>query len=281
MSVSVVDHGPWGRLPTTVRAIVAGLAIGLIGANVWSLLLVGFGPLVAAIVEPLFLILYLWWASGHGPPRRTLGARRRAFRAPTLSAAGWIWGLIAAVAFAASVHAAMVILFRLTPFPVAEFRRGYDLSYFGGPALRWIVVVIAAASAGVCEETGFRGYLQQPLEDRFGPRWAVLASSVFFALAHLNKGWAGLGMVPIIFGAGLLLGALAWASRSLAPVIIGHTIMDIGLFAYWWTGIAGTFTARPIGESGADPAFVVAVAVFAVAVGVCLTSIWRLRRIAP
>jgi membrane protease YdiL (CAAX protease family) len=270
----------WGRLPITLRAIVSGLAVGLIAANVWPVLLIVFGPVAASFVELLFLALYLWWASGRGPPRRTAEARRRAFRAPALSAAGWLWGLIGAVAFAASVHAAIVILFRLTPFPVAQFRQGYGLLYVPGAALRWIVVAVSALSAGVCEETGFRGYMQQPLEARFGPRWGILTSAVFFALLHLNKGWAGLGMVPIVLAAGLLLGTLAWASRSLIPGIVGHTLMDVGLFAYWWTGIAGTFTARPIGETGVDTAFLIAVAAFAVALGVCLTSIWRLRRIA-
>jgi membrane protease YdiL (CAAX protease family) len=270
----------WARLPITPRAIVSGLAIGLIGANVWSLLLIACGPLIASIVEPVFLILYLWWASGRGPPRGTAEARLRAFRAPTLSPAGWFWGLIAAVAFAASVHSAIVILFRLVPFPVAQFRQGYDFSFIAGTPLRWVVVVISALSAGVCEETGFRGYMQQPLEVRFSPRWAILTSAALFTVLHLNKGFAGLGMVPIILGAGLLLGTLAWASRSLIPGIIGHTIMDIGLFAYWWTGIAGTFTARPIGETGVNAGFVIAVGVFALALAVCLTGIWRLHRIA-
>ena len=36
--------------------------------------------------------------------------------------------------------------------------------------------------------------------------------------------------------------------------MIGHILMDIGLFAYWWTGIAGDFTARPIAEDGRGPA---------------------------
>ena len=270
----------WGRLPIMLRAIVSGLAVALIAANVWPVLLIALGS-AASIVELLFLVLYLWWASGRGPPRRTAEARHRAFRAPTLSAAGWLWGLIAAVAFAASVHAAIVILFRLTPFPVAQFRQGYDVLDVPGVALRWIVVAVSALSAGVCEETGFRGYMQQPLEARFSPRWAILISAVLFTVLHLNKGWAGLGMVPIILGAGLLLGTLAWASGSLIPGIIGHTLMDVGLFAYWWTGIAGTFTTRPIGETGVDAGFVIAVGVFVLALGACLTGIWRLRRIAP
>jgi hypothetical protein len=69
---------------------------------------------------------------------------------------------------------------------------------------------------------------------------------------HLTKGWAVVGMVPIVSTAGVLHGLLAWSAGSLIPSIIGHIVMDIGLFAYWWTGIAGDFTARPITETGVD-----------------------------
>ena len=57
--------------------------------------------------------------------------------------------------------------------------------------------------------------------------------------------------------------------------------MDIGLFAYWWTGIAGAFTALPIGETGVDQDFQIACASFAGALLVTLIGIWRLRRRAP
>ena len=46
MSGPGTTRSVWGRLPITLRAIVAGLAIGLIGANVWSLLLLAFGLLL-------------------------------------------------------------------------------------------------------------------------------------------------------------------------------------------------------------------------------------------
>src|SRR5438034_7558176 len=41
---------------------------------------------------------------------------------------------------------------------------------------------------------------------------AILISSLFFTALHLTKGWATPGMVPIVFGAGVLLGLLAWSS---------------------------------------------------------------------
>src|SRR5213075_2235068 len=57
--------------------------------------------------------------------------RRRA-----LSPAQWFWGAIAAVCFAATVHAAIVLLFRLVPLPIAAFRQGYDFSFIPSLSLR-------------------------------------------------------------------------------------------------------------------------------------------------
>ena len=141
------------------------------------------------------------------------------------------------------------MLFRFTSYPAAAFRHGYDLSFIPSQPLRWVAVVVSATSAGICEETGFRGFMQQPIEQRHGASVAVFISSLFFLAAHLAQAWASLGIVPIVFGAGVLLSLLAWSAGSLIPGIIGHFLMDVGLFAYWWTGIAGDFTARPITET--------------------------------
>jgi hypothetical protein len=54
--------------------------------------------------------------------------------------------------------------------------------------------------------------------------------------------------------------------------------MDVGLFAYWWTGIAGTFTARPISESGVDRLFVIACGAFTISLSIVLLAITKLRR---
>jgi hypothetical protein len=53
--------------------------------------------------------------------------------------------------------------------------------------------------------------------------------------------------------------------------------MDVGLFAYWWTGIAGDFTARPIAETGIDQAFLIASAAFAISLALVLFAISKLR----
>jgi membrane protease YdiL (CAAX protease family) len=277
------DRAPniWSRLPIALRAIISGLLIALVPANVWPLLLLNLGMPLAAITEAIFLALYVWWAGGGGPPRTTQAARATAFRRGTLSPRQWSWGLVAALFFAVTIPASLVLLFRIVPFPTAAFRQGYDFSFIPSLPLRWIAVVVSAASSGICEETGFRGYMQRPIEQRHGAPVAILVSSLFFTVLHLSKGWAMAGMVPIVFGAGVLLGLLAWSSGTLIFGMIGHVVMDIGLFAYWWTGIAGTFTARPISETGVDRSFLIASAVFATSLFFVLLAISKLRQKSP
>jgi membrane protease YdiL (CAAX protease family) len=269
----------WTRVPVIIRAVFGGILIGMIAANIWPILLLRIGIPTAAGVELAFLALYVWWAAGGGPPARFKELRADYFRVRSISATQWIWGMLAAVAFAATIHAAIVLLFRVVPFPSAAFHQGYDFSFIGSRHLQWFACVISALSAAVCEETGFRGYMQRPIENRHGPVVAILISSLFFMLIHLTKDWALVGMVPIVFGAGLLLGTLARASGTLAFCMLGHWIMDIGLFAYWWTQIAGTFTQRPISEVGMDKAFFIESGVFTLALLLMLTATARLRKL--
>lgn len=279
------SSGAWARLPLMVRAVIMGLLVCLPAANVITALAAGIGmSSISAMeivggTEAVFLLTYLWWTRGGGPPRSSRTARAALARAGAFSLTQWIWGIAGALAFAITIHAAMVLVFRLVPFPAAAFHKGYDFSAIPSPALKWIAVVLAAASAGITEETGFRGYMQQPIEQRHGPFVAILVSTLFFLLAHLNQSWAVPAMNPVGILVAVLLGLLAWSSGSLIPGIIGHTVMDIGLFAYWWTGIAGTFTARPISETGIDALFEIACVVFAIALSVVAAAIWQLRKL--
>jgi membrane protease YdiL (CAAX protease family) len=266
------------RVPVFLRAVVTGVVIALVPANVWPRILFTLGVRWGSVVEIGFLALFVWWASGGGPPRNTQAVRKWYFRHASGSPSQWPWGIVAALAFAITVHAAIVLLFRLVPFPAAAFREGYDLSFISSRRWQWLAVVISATSAGICEETGFRGYLQRPLEDRYGAPRAILVSSLAFMVLHLTKAWALVGMTPIVLGAGGLLGLLAWSSGSLIFSIVGHIVMDIGLFGYWWSGIAGDFTAQPISETGVDPLFIIALVGFSVALLVALVAMRRLRQ---
>jgi membrane protease YdiL (CAAX protease family) len=271
------NHSAWQHVLIVVRAVIVGLLVGMIAPHIWPLLLVSLGMPIAAGAEVVFLGFYVWWASGGGPPNSLRAWRAENFRVRPLSGAQWIWGIVAAVSFAATIHAALVLLFRIVPFPAAAFHQGYDFSFIPSRRMQWLACIVSALSSGVCEETGFRGYMQRPIEKSSGPLVAITVSSLAFMLIHLTKTWALLGMVPIVLGAGVLLGALARLSGTLIFGILGHWIMDIGLFAYWWTQIAGTFSQRPIAESGLDKSAYAEVLVFAVVLTVLLIAMQRLR----
>jgi membrane protease YdiL (CAAX protease family) len=267
------------RIPVIVRAVLVGILVGMIAANVWPILLLKIGMPIAVLVELVFLLLYVCWAAGRGPPARLKAVRADYFRARAISRAQWCWGVIAAVSFAVTVHAALVVLFRIVPFPAEAFHHGYDFSFIGSQSMQWLACIISALSAGVCEETGFRGYMQRPIEHRHGPVVAILISSCFFTAIHLTKDWALIGMVPIVFGAGIMLGTLARASGTLVFCILGHWLMDIGLFAFWWTQIAGNFSQLTIFEVGVDFWAFIECAALVIALSVTLIATRRLSQL--
>ncbi len=74
----------------------------------------------------------------------------------------------------------------------------------------WIIIIMSSLVAGICEETGFRGYMQVPLERKWGPAVAIIITSIVFMLIHLSHSWAA-PILPHIFFASVLLGILAYS----------------------------------------------------------------------
>jgi membrane protease YdiL (CAAX protease family) len=95
-----------------------------------------------------------------------------------------------------------------------------------------------------------------PLQKQYSPILANIIISIVFVLVHLNQAWAPVVLLHI-FVASLLMGVLAYASGSLLPGIIAHTILDIFNFSYWWSDVAGKFNFQPIGATGIDTHFLV------------------------
>jgi membrane protease YdiL (CAAX protease family) len=232
------------RLPVVLRAIVTRILVGLIAANVWRLLLTRLGAPLGAALEIVLLAAYVWWASGGGAPR-SVGPRGRSrfarAHSPPLAGSGAAAGLCFA-----RVSTPRSFCCSVSSVSARRVPAGHDISFVPTP-LRWLTVVISATSAGICEETGFRGYTQRPIEQRHGHRSRFSCPRSSSGGAP-QQGLVGSGQVPIVFGAGVLLGVLAWprlaGSRHDRPRRHGCR-----LFAYWWTGIAGDFTARPIAET--------------------------------
>ncbi|NOZ03674.1 MAG: CPBP family intramembrane metalloprotease [FCB group bacterium] len=87
-----------------------------------------------------------------------------------------------------------------------------------GSALLLILAIVVIAPLG--EEMLFRGFLQKFLEEYWKDiTRAILVTSMFFALIHLNPYW-----VIQIYLLGMILGYLAWRTGSVIPSFILHGI---------------------------------------------------------
>ena len=245
-----INKSLWKRLPLVVRAVVAGFLVMMVGVQSWGLLLMMTSPLIAVAVMPVLLVLYWFFFSGRVFSRATMAVRRENFRETCLAPATWKWSLGAAALFVIAMEASIFTLFRLIPFRAQQFAMPALLDGTPAPGL-WVGLIVASLVAGICEETAFRGYLQRPLEARYGPAVAIAVGTVAFVAAHLNQAWVVTLLGPLVL-AGVLLGVLAYAARSLVPGMIGHTVMDVFNFSYWWWSLIGHYDRRPIFESGID-----------------------------
>jgi len=134
---------------------------------------------------------------------------------------GLIFLLVANIILFGLAH--ILQLFHLTvPKEVA-----FILPRTKGEKLVWVILSI---TAGICEETGFRGYVLTKL-NLFVNNWyfTIVISSLFFGLGHFYQGTGGI----ILTGTyGFLFCLLFIWRKSLVPGIFAHFLQDLtALFA--------------------------------------------------
>jgi membrane protease YdiL (CAAX protease family) len=92
-----------------------------------------------------------------------------------------------------------------------------------GAEIAWWIVL--SLTAGICEETLYRGYLQrQFIAFTKNVPAGIFLSVVLFGAAH---GYQGLWKAGLITGGGVILGAAAYWRRSVRPGMIAHTVQDL------------------------------------------------------
>ena len=100
--------------------------------------------------------------------------------------------------------------------PMPEIFADMDaLLNFDSMGFAIISVFTIVAVAPVLEEMIFRGFLQKFLEEKWGdPTRAIMVTSLFFTLVHMNPFWA-----IQIYLLGIVLGYLAWKTRDRKSVV--------------------------------------------------------------
>lgn len=245
----------WNRTPLVIKAILTGFLVSTIGVMSWTILGTTL-PLPLALVLMIgFLWAYLKFFSGHWGSESGRLNRAGKFRNVSLSRR-FIFPSIFAIGLIVLIEqAGLVVTFRIMEFPAAKFLEEYSFIENIPTWAAWLGIIMISAVAGICEETGFRGYMQVPLENRYSPLLSIAIVSVVFVLVHLHQAWSGPILVQIFF-ISVLFGSIAYYSGSLIPGIIAHFIMDVFNFSFWWTDLGGQFSKKTLAHTGIDGHFI-------------------------
>lgn len=243
----------WRWLPVLVRAPIVASVVLNIGSTAGVLPVFAntkFLPGVPWALPATLLVMAAFWYyfTGGGYPAATRAVRQNVTR---LKCPPWlIWRAAALPLLLAIVTVATLRLVLPSLLPVAAPKIALDLSAY--PIATVISLLLSiAVTAGIAEEVAFRGYLQKPLEDRYGIFPALILTGIGFFLAHAEK--VALSHLPFHLVASILLGLAAYLTKSLLPAIIGHTLVDM-LFlpayafhkpAFIWASLVAT----PLWES--------------------------------
>lgn len=239
-----------------IRAVVTGSLVCLAGTLVWSILLglnLRATPSIPWAVLVMVVLLWSYWRflGGKGWPRSTAETRRASLRGHHISGGMWVWALTAGVISVASVVNLQLVYARLVRVPYQPLP---DLSRY--PFLTVLgALLMSAAVTGLMEEAGFRGYMQVPLERRYGPIRASIIVAIVFGLWHLSHGFAyTIPRLPSYFAISGIYSAIVYQSNSLWPAVAIHSCGDALEFLYVW--LRGLPRPKPLlWQSGPDASF--------------------------
>ncbi len=196
---------------TFVYVFFVAFIASLRGSGGRADLVTSFGCQLVATLTALFLILQL-----HAPDRSI-----RDYLAVRGTHLGF-FPLAALLGTAVQVPANALYDVIVRRWPTGQPRE--DLLYeelAGGVPKRILFFVILVLAGPLIEEIFFRGALFRPLRRRYDALGVVLATSTFFAIAHLE--WQLVLPIGLV---GISLGLLRSASGSLLPSFLMHAVFN-------------------------------------------------------
>ena len=166
----------WMKVPLVVRSILLGFGVSSIGIGIWVLLVTNIPVPWSIVGMGAILILYWMYFSGKWNPSNTQVFRRFCMRQINLKRPVWIWGLVAAFSIILFLNSGWILTFRIVEFQPEIFKTFRYVNDY--PAwMSWSIILMASLVAGICEEIGYRGYLQAPLEQKYGPIASISITS--------------------------------------------------------------------------------------------------------
>jgi len=238
------------------------------------------GLFVPWAIVPMAIYLWAYFGFIGGQWMAAGSERRRAtLRANRLPGSVWFAALPPGVLGIGAILALLVVVSRLVHLP-----GGTPITTPAGMpvATMFALLTMQSVVAGVTDESAFRGYMQSIVGRRFGVVVAVLASGVLFGLLHFpNHPGDVLLMLPYYVAVSAMYGGLTWATGSILPALVLHSVGDIAVLTRWW------LTGRPewqlsaavpplVWDSGVDASFAAAVTAAAM---LSIVTAWSYRSV--
>ena len=194
--VVVIRFTPWGQSLSVLRILQNPLAMA-----------------GSAVLSTPAAVAFLW---GLTRLRTRAVADYLALRWPSLRAFG-----LSALAFL--VFGAVLYLLPSRLFEAdSKFIHDMVSAAQAAGALPLLAVALMVA-APICEELAFRGFLFRTLESKFGATAAIAVTTLGWTALHIQYSLVGL---IVVFGCGLLLGAVRRYSESLYLTMILHAMWN-------------------------------------------------------
>lgn len=252
-----------------VQAVLIGMLIVIAGTIPRNLLFAAnFQHYTNLPWAAPLIVLYLWffwrYLQGAGPPQSTSEKRRASLRANRLPGIVWVWSLLAGGLGIIALVLALRVINRMIMLPQQGLP---DLSEVPHVTVLSLLLM-AAPVAGIVEEAAFRGYMQGPIERRYGLVVAILVTGTMFAAAHLDF---TLILLPYYVAVTAIYGVVTYLTNSILPAVVLHTSGNLySNIDLWMRGQAewqaSSVAAPLIWQSGADASFwILLVALFIVA----------------
>lgn len=250
MPLAQSSRALWARLPVLVRAPLAAFVVLSVGSTVGVFPLLGnlrLHPEIPWALPATGIVMAAFWFyfSGSGPPIATRAMRQSVSRRGSLAWPIWRAAILPVLLSVVTVSSLRLALPSVLPMEAGKV--AIDLSPYSLATALGLLLSIAVC-AGIAEELAFRGYLQKSLEDAYGIVPALALTGVAFWLAHTDK--VTLTHLPFHLVASILLGLLAYLTKSLWPSILAHGLGDALLqpaYAFGKPAFAFTaLTAQPV-----------------------------------
>jgi uncharacterized protein len=276
-------------MSTVASAVFAGLGVLLAGNLPWIALFAPLNlrvfPSIPWAIVPMAIYLWLYWQyiGGRIGSLDTAAMRRANLRASRLGADVWTIAIVTGLIGFAAVLALVTLMARLITMPESA---PITLPEEMPPLTGFLLLVMGSIVAGMTEEAGFRGYMQGPIERRYGLALAVLVNGLMFGLLHFpNHPAAAISMLPYYIAVSAIYGGLTWAANSILPALTLHIGGNVwSLTRLWVTGRPEwqlSPTAPPlIWDVGPDTAFFVTAVVFFVLTAVTVVLCRSMRTLA-